>query len=362
MPVKLRLQRKGRTKAPFYHIVAADSRAPRDGKFIEKIGTYNPLTVPATIELDRVRAYYWVDNGAQPTDTVNAILRFKGILYQKHLMRGVRKGAMTQEQAEVLLTKWIDSKEGKVEARKIETIRKKEEHVKLVDGKPKARPVKVVEAPVVEFTEDVIESVVVVETPVVVETIAAPVVEVIAAPVVIETPVVVEVIAAPVVIDEVTSPVVEEVVVSNIIETSENIEVTTSPIHVIEETTHTVVAEIVEPEPVVITTTTLDAEPTITHSTTTTVLDFVSDKSDLTITTDNTVIGDEINIDVTKVTSTTTRIVGGSTNYGPTVVSQGVTTKSIEVDIDDSASFEEVQAIVTSIGKIADEADATTEA
>jgi small subunit ribosomal protein S16 len=349
MPVKLRLQRKGRTKAPFYHIVAADSRAPRDGKFIEKIGTYNPLTVPATIELDRERAYYWVDNGAQPTDTVNAILRFKGVLYQKHLMRGVKKGAMTLEQAQVLLTKWIDSKEGKIEAHKIETIRKKEAHVKLVDGKPKPKPVKVVEAPVVEVTEEVEAAVeTVVETPVVVENIAAPVVEVVHAPVVevvhkhvetvVETPVVVEAVAAPVV------------------------EVVEAPIHVIEEVVHTHVAEIVEPEPVVITTTTLDAEPTVTHLTTTRVLDFESDKTDLTITTDSTVIGDETNIEVTKVTSTTTRIVGGSTNYGPTVVSQGVTTKSIEVDIDDSASFEEVQAIVTSIGKIADEADATTEA
>ncbi|MEO1714380.1 MAG: 30S ribosomal protein S16, partial [Bacteroidota bacterium] len=100
MPVKIRLQRRGRKKAPFYHIVVADSRAPRDGKFIEKVGTYNPLTKPATIDLDRDLAFDWLMKGAQPTDTVRAILRFKGVLYKKHLYRGVKKGALTQEEAE----------------------------------------------------------------------------------------------------------------------------------------------------------------------------------------------------------------------------------------------------------------------
>ena len=108
MPVKIRLQRQGRRKAPYYHIVIADVRAPRDGKFIEKIGSYNPMTVPATIELDREKAYDWLNKGAQPTDTARAILRFKGVLYRKHLMRGVKKGALTVEQADEMYQKWID--------------------------------------------------------------------------------------------------------------------------------------------------------------------------------------------------------------------------------------------------------------
>lgn len=116
MPVRLRLQRHGRRKRPFYHIVAADSRAPRDGKFIEKLGTYNPMTVPATIELDRMAAYQWLTKGAQPSNTVAAILRFKGVMYYKHLMRGVSKGALTQDQASEKWTAFIESKEGKAEA------------------------------------------------------------------------------------------------------------------------------------------------------------------------------------------------------------------------------------------------------
>ncbi|MEM9991620.1 MAG: 30S ribosomal protein S16 [Bacteroidota bacterium] len=117
MPVKIRLQRKGRKKSPFYHIVAADSRAPRDGKFIEKLGTYNPMTKPATIELDRDRAYTWLMNGAQPTDTARSILRLKGVLYKKHLMEGVRKGAISQEVADEKYQVWIEAKEAKLAAR-----------------------------------------------------------------------------------------------------------------------------------------------------------------------------------------------------------------------------------------------------
>lgn len=117
MPVKIRLQRKGRKKRPFYHIVVADSRAPRDGKFIEKLGTYNPMTKPATIDLDRDRAYTWLMNGAQPTDTARAILRFKGVLYKKHLMEGVRKGAISQEVADEKFQTWVDAKEAKIAAR-----------------------------------------------------------------------------------------------------------------------------------------------------------------------------------------------------------------------------------------------------
>ena len=147
MAVKLRLQRKGRKAAPFYHIVVADSRNSRDGRFIEKIGTYNPLTVPATIELNRELAFDWLMKGAQPTDTVRAILRFKGVLLRKHLERGVKKGAMTQEQADEKLALWIEQKESRIAARREQTAENKRKHVISVDGTAK---VKVKPAPVVE--------------------------------------------------------------------------------------------------------------------------------------------------------------------------------------------------------------------
>lgn len=145
MPVRIRLQRHGRRKRPFYHIVAADARSPRDGRFIEKLGTYNPMTVPATIELDRMAAYQWLVKGAQPSDTVNAILRFKGVLYFKHLMRGVSKGALTQEQASEKWEAFIESKEGKVAARReAESQRIANYHV-AVSGTAPAKPEPVVE-------------------------------------------------------------------------------------------------------------------------------------------------------------------------------------------------------------------------
>ncbi len=147
MAVKLRLQRKGRKKAPFYHIVAADARSPRDGRFIEKLGTYNPLTVPATIELNREKAYEWLMQGAQPTDTVNAILRFKGVLYQKHLALGVKKGALTEEQAEARLNAWLEEKESRIAKRREATAEKKRQLIAAVDGTPKT---KAKLAPVVE--------------------------------------------------------------------------------------------------------------------------------------------------------------------------------------------------------------------
>jgi small subunit ribosomal protein S16 len=140
MPVKIRLQRKGRRKRPFYHIVIADSRAPRDGKFIEKIGTYNPMTVPATIELDRMSAYDWLMKGAQPTDTVRAILRFKGVLYRKHLMRGVAKGALTQEEADRKFQEWIDTKEGTTAERRAAQEQKEAEFRAAVSGTPPPPP------------------------------------------------------------------------------------------------------------------------------------------------------------------------------------------------------------------------------
>ena len=155
MPVKIRLQRKGRRKRPFYHIVIADARAPRDGKFIEKIGTYNPMTVPATIELDRTAAYDWLMKGAQPTDTVRAILRFKGVLYRKHLMRGVEKGALTQEQADQKFQEWIESKEGYVAERRAAQEEKEAEFRAAVSGTPPPAPEpEVEETPEAEATEE----------------------------------------------------------------------------------------------------------------------------------------------------------------------------------------------------------------
>ncbi len=148
MAVKMRLARRGRKKAPFYHIVIADARAPRDGKFIEKIGSYNPTTVPATIELDRQKAFDWLSQGVQPTDTVNAILKFKGVLYRKHLARGVKKGAMTQEAADQLLETFINAKEAKVAARFEKTSQEKLDFYARLSGTAAAK--KVEAAPVEE--------------------------------------------------------------------------------------------------------------------------------------------------------------------------------------------------------------------
>ena len=114
MPAKIRLQRHGKKAAAYFHIVIADGRAPRDGKFIEKIGTYNPTTNPATINLDNAKALEWLNKGAQPTDTCRAILSYKGVMYMNHLMGGIAKGALTQEQADAKYAKWISEKETKV--------------------------------------------------------------------------------------------------------------------------------------------------------------------------------------------------------------------------------------------------------
>ncbi|HKK78963.1 MAG TPA: 30S ribosomal protein S16 [Phaeodactylibacter sp.] len=140
MPVKLRLQRKGRKKRPFYHIVAADGRAPRDGRFIERLGSYNPMTKPATIDIDRDKAYDWLMKGAQPTDTVRAILRFKGVYYKKHLMRGVQKGALTAEEAEAKYQEWIEAKEAKIAARFEKTAQEREELLAKLSGTPPPPP------------------------------------------------------------------------------------------------------------------------------------------------------------------------------------------------------------------------------
>lgn len=117
MAVKIRLARRGRKKLALYDVVVADARAPRDGRFIEKLGTYNPLTTPVTVEINDERAFHWVMNGAQPTDTVKAMLSYRGLLLKKHLQIGVLKGAITQEQADSKLADWLKEKEAKVAAK-----------------------------------------------------------------------------------------------------------------------------------------------------------------------------------------------------------------------------------------------------
>lgn len=114
MPARIRLQRHGKKNQPFYHIVVADGRAPRDGRFIEKIGTYNPMTNPATIVLDVDKAAEWLKNGAQPSETARRILSYKGVLLKRHLQIGVEKGAISQAQADVKFNEWLQAKENKI--------------------------------------------------------------------------------------------------------------------------------------------------------------------------------------------------------------------------------------------------------
>ena len=162
--VKLRLRRQGRKGKPFYYIVAADARAPRDGRFIERIGSYNPNTNPATIDLNLDDAVRWLGNGAVPTDTCRAILSYKGAMYKHHLNKGVNKGALTQDQADEKFNAWLSEKESKVSA-KLDSIsksaaelaaaaHKREEAVKLEREKAIAAKL----APEVEATEEVAEA------------------------------------------------------------------------------------------------------------------------------------------------------------------------------------------------------------
>ncbi|WP_298494162.1 30S ribosomal protein S16 [uncultured Algibacter sp.] len=117
MPVKIRLQRHGKKGKPYYWIVAADARSKRDGKYLEKLGAYNPNTNPATVELNVDGAVQWLQNGAQPTDTAKTLLSYKGALLKNHLAGGVRKGALTEEQAEAKFTAWLEEKEAKIQAK-----------------------------------------------------------------------------------------------------------------------------------------------------------------------------------------------------------------------------------------------------
>ncbi len=163
MPVKIRLQRHGSKKRPFYFIVAANARSPRDGKFIEKLGTYNPLTVPATIEINRERALHWLNNGAEPTNTTRRILSFKGVLYLKHLMRGVSLGLFDEATALAKFETWNADHEKLVDERmsqhkKDKDAKKQKPIIKKVEVAPTAEEVEpevaVEEAEVTENTTE----------------------------------------------------------------------------------------------------------------------------------------------------------------------------------------------------------------
>ena len=172
MAVKIRLQRHGSKKRPFYFIVVADGRAPRDGKFIQKIGTYNPLTVPATIQLDRQKALEWLNKGAQPTDTVHRILSFKGVLYLKHLLRGVKLNLFDEATAMAKFQTWFAEHEANIAS-------KNDEHKKAQAAKKVYVPVvkkvaePIAEAPVAEAPVAEAEPVVADEAPAAEETPAA---------------------------------------------------------------------------------------------------------------------------------------------------------------------------------------------
>jgi small subunit ribosomal protein S16 len=189
MSVKIRLQRHGKKGKPFYWVVAADARSKRDGRYLEKIGTYNPNTNPATVELNLESAVQWLHNGAQPTDTARAILSYKGALLKHHLDGGVRKGALTQEQADAKLTAWLEAKAGKVDAKK-DGLSKKQEEAKAkalkaekvanekranaaVEAAKAAEAPEVTEEVAEETTEEVVAEVAAEETPAVEEAPAA---------------------------------------------------------------------------------------------------------------------------------------------------------------------------------------------
>ena len=149
MAVKIRLQRHGKKGKPFYHVVVADSRSPRDGKFIERIGSYNPNTNPATIDLNFDKALDWLNKGAQPTDTTKAILSYRGVLYKKHLQGGVKKGAFDEATADARFEEWLQAKESKIQGKKDGLTQSKEEAKKAAlaaEAKKKAEIAAAVEA------------------------------------------------------------------------------------------------------------------------------------------------------------------------------------------------------------------------
>jgi small subunit ribosomal protein S16 len=169
MATKIRLQRHGKKGKPFYYIVVADARAPRDGRFIERIGSYNPNTNPATIDINFDKTLNWVNDGAQPTDTCRAILAYKGVLYKKHLQGGVKKGAFTAEEAETKFAAWLDQKDGKITGKKsdlhsakdtarkaalLAEAKKKDDKAAAIAAKYTPEAEEVEEAPVAETTEE----------------------------------------------------------------------------------------------------------------------------------------------------------------------------------------------------------------
>lgn len=143
MPARIRLQRHGKKNQPFYHIVVADGRAPRDGRFIEKLGTYNPMTNPASIDINVEKACEWLKNGAQPSDTARRILSYKGVLLRRHLQIGVEKGAISQEQADVKFQQWLDAKQNKIAGAKSTMEAEKRNAAKArLEGEKKANEAK----------------------------------------------------------------------------------------------------------------------------------------------------------------------------------------------------------------------------
>lgn len=160
MATKIRLQRHGKKGRPFYHLVVADSRAPRDGKFIERIGSYNPNTNPATIDINFESALDWVQKGAQPTDTARAILSYKGVLYKKHLLDGVTKGAFDAAAADVKFEEWLKGKDAKIEGKKDNLAKSQQDAKKAtleIEAKKKEEMAKALEAkntPPVEEVEE----------------------------------------------------------------------------------------------------------------------------------------------------------------------------------------------------------------
>ena len=208
MSVKIRLQRHGKKGKPFYWIVAADARAKRDGRFLEKLGTYNPNTNPATINLDVDGAVKWLQNGAQPTDTAKTILSYKGAMLKNHLVGGVRKGALTEEQAEEKFQAWLEEKAGKVASKEENVAKEKSEaKAKALEAEKAVNEARVAAA-VEEVAPEVVEEEVAEEaapeaveeaTPEIVAEEAAPEVVEEAAPEVVEE-------AAPEVVAEETTP------------------------------------------------------------------------------------------------------------------------------------------------------------
>ncbi len=164
MPVKIRLQRHGKKGKPFYWIVAADARAKRDGKYLEKLGIYNPNTNPATIEVNVDNSVEWLNNGAQPTDTARAILSYKGVLLKHHLMGGVRKGALTEEQAEEKFIAWLAEKE-KLVASKVSGLdkAKADAKAKALAAEKEVNEKRALAAAEAELPEEIVESEIVVE-------------------------------------------------------------------------------------------------------------------------------------------------------------------------------------------------------